>query len=500
MSDRAAQVTPGSSRRRGAHASDDMRSAPAFTASALTASAAGGGWLLDHFEVVPASAGVVAAGVLTGGLLWWSAARSLSARRGMARAERVRAEREAALRALGEVFVAVEEGMRSVRWAAEQAEKGEAHTDFPPPAVRPRTADVGLEAVNAVKTAFEESWQAVMKAATHQQRELNAEAELAGIFKSVAPRLQSLVNRGIAAISEVEKNIEDPELLDAVFQVDHLLTQIRRDAESLAVLGGSAPSRDSDPVLVVTAVRRAVGEIPQYARVRVGQSDQRAALPGYVSPNLVHLLAALMENATDFSRDKVEVFIHQAGPGIAIEVLDRGTGMSQQKRETLNRLLAAPESEDPRPRLREGKFGLLVAARLAKRHRITIELGPNIIGGTRAIVIIPADLLVSPNVRPGRRPTPAPRLSAPAGPVRQSPVAPHPQVTAQPPQSSPRASGTGPAPIVQGGKRPLPRRSGAENRLPPVVQQAPSGHATSDLMAAFQSRTPEHGPAAPPDA
>jgi signal transduction histidine kinase len=351
MSDYADPVTARSNRRRGAHASDDARPASAFTANCLTACTLGGGWLLDQLEVVPTTAAVVTAGAATGALLWWSAVRSLSARRNGAR---LRVEHEASLRALGEVIAAAKKGKEAVAWTSKQVEEGKVHTELRPPTVHPRTGDASVDAVSAVTEALEESWQAVIKAARHQDRGLNHQAELAEIFTSIAPRLQSLVNRSLSAITEVERDIEDPELLHAVLRVDHLLAQIRRDAESLAVLGGSTPSRDSAPVLVVTAVRRAVAEIPEYARVRVGQTDLRAAVPGYVSPSLVHLLAAVMENATDFSRDKVEVFIHQAGAGIAIEVLDRGTGMSQGKREALNRLLAAPDAEDPRTQLREG--------------------------------------------------------------------------------------------------------------------------------------------------
>jgi signal transduction histidine kinase len=461
----------------------------------------GGGWLLDHLGVTATSAGMAATGVMTAGLLWWSAARSISARKGANREQRIRAEFEASQQALKDVLAAVQEGVLRVRWTTQQVENGEARTVFPPLTARRRTGDTGLDAVNAVKQALEESCHSVIAAATHQHRMLNDQAELAEIFKSLAPRLQSLVNRSIAVISEIELNIEDPELLAAVFRVDHLLTQLRRDAESLAVLGGTTPSRDSAPVMVITAVRRAVAEIPEYARVRVGPTHLSAALPGYVSPNLVHLLAALMENATDFSSDRVEVFVHQAGAGIAIEVLDRGTGMSQEKREALNRLLAAPETEDPRARLREGKIGLLVAALLAKRHRITIELGPNIVGGTRAVAVIPPELLVSPDVQPDdmvQRTQPP----SPAGPPRPIPAS-SPPAPAQLPGRTPRHPGvdTGPAATVQDGRPALPRRGQAEKRLPPPAQHVPPGPATSSLMANFRAgRTREDEPGPPPSA
>jgi hypothetical protein len=504
MSDHTAAVTMPSSRRHRAHAGDSVPLPPAFAGSTLTGVVVAGGWLLDGFDVLPTPLGIATTAAAAACTLWWTGSQSLRARRTLARMGQRRGEHDAALQALGgerdaaiqvlhQVITAIGKGRQHVRWAAEQAEQGTAHANFEPPAAPPRTGNPCADALVLLDAAFDEAWKTVMLAAARQHQRLNAQAELAEIFKSISPRLQSLVNRSISVISEVERDIEDPELMAELFRVDHLLTQIRRAVESLAVLGGNTPPRDSAPVLLATAIRRAVAEIPEYHRVRVASSQHAAAaLPGYVSPNVVHLLAALMENATGFSSDRVEVHTHEAVGGIAIELLDRGAGMSQQKREALNRLLAAPESEDPRARLREGRIGLLVAALLAKRHKITIRLGPNIVGGTQAVVVLPKELLVPADQQ---HPPQKPRPSAPtSGPTRKEHAMPHPDDTAELPrrirpalqgESVPAASSD------QNGSRPqLPRRGDAETRIPPLVQQAPAGHATSGLMANFRSRRP----------
>ncbi|UYQ60042.1 ATP-binding protein [Streptomyces peucetius] len=471
----------------------------AFTASALTGAAVAGGWLLDDFDVLPAPGGIATAVAGAACVLWWTGSRALAARRGLVRGEQVREERDGALRALEAVFAAIDQGRRSVRWAAEQAEQGTVHDNFAPPSVPSRTGDVRTDVVPLLEQAFEESWKTVLMVAARQHQKhqrLTAQAELAEIFNSIAPRLQSLNARSLIEISEVERNIEDPELMAKVFRVDHLQTQIRRAVESLAVLGGNTPSRESAPVPLATAIRRAIQEIPEYQRVRVAPSQHTSAeMPGYVSPNVVHMLAELMENATAFSSDRVEVFTHQAGGGIAIEVLDRGTGMSQQKRETLNRLLAAPETEDPRARLREGRIGLLVAALLAKRHKITIQLGPNIVGGTQAVVVIPPDLLLSPDMQTHGNMPPAqgPRPMA-SGPARRMHAMPGPDDTAELPRRVPPALVGEAAPaalsVQSEGRPPLPRRGEAAKRVPPPAQRAPNGPATSGLMAKFRSRRP----------
>ena len=53
--------------------------------------------------------------------------------------------------------------------------------------------------------------------------------------------------------------------------VDHLVTQFRRQVESLAVMGGAVPRRINKPVPLPTVLRQGVAEIEQYARVRVIQ-------------------------------------------------------------------------------------------------------------------------------------------------------------------------------------------------------------------------------------
>ncbi|OEJ29009.1 hypothetical protein AS594_35920 [Streptomyces agglomeratus] len=488
MSDHFAPSVP-TTRRRRAHADDALRLPPAVTASAFTGAAVGGGWVMDSLGVLPASVGAIAAGAATGALLWRTAARASSARKGVARLER---EHDAARKALSDIIADAEKGRQDLRRAAAQAARGATNADFTPSAQRARTGDVCGDAASVLAAVLTEARQTVISAAAHQRGMLSEQAELAEIFKSIAPRLQSLVERCLDVISAVEKSVADPELMHELFRVDHLVTQMRRVVESLRVLGGSVPSRDSAPVLVVTAIRRAIAEIPKYQRVRPALSHERALLPGYVSPNVVHLLAALMENATTYSSDPVEVYTHRATGGVVIELLDRGTGIPQEKRDALNRLLAAPENEDVPSRLREGQIGLLVAALLAKRHNITIQLHPNLVGGTQAIVVIPNQLLIAhAEEAPDNRVAGMRNAAAPAGPARPVRPAHHSDDTTelrripQTPLESPRPQ----QPTAHGdGKPPLPRRTQApqDARVPPR-QQVPTGNATTGLMANFRS-------------
>lgn len=464
-----------------AGAAGGLRVPPAACATVLTALAVGAGWAADAFGVLSAAEGAFAATAVVGGLLAWSVARSFAERE----------ERDAGRQTQRAVLAALDAGRADVRRLVEQVRR-----DGPPAEVGNRrdapeaAGGASGDVASAVRDALAEAGCAVEQVAALAHRRLNTQAELAEITASIVPRLQGLVTRGIDAISRAEGDVEDPDLLGQLFGVDHLLTQMRREVESLLVLGGNLPSRNSPPVLIVTALRRAVGEIPDFARVRLAPDPVADAVPGYVSPNLVHLLAALMENATRFSTAPVEVHTHRTEDGVAIEILDRGTGMSPSKRDALNRLLADPESADPRARLREGRIGLLVAALLARRHSISVMLRPNVLGGTQAIVVLPWELITAvqePRAAaapmPPPRPGPQPAVVAPAG-------------GAGLPRREPPGLAAEPPPAAEGiDRRPeLPRRAPGP---PPGASAPPSpaGRPTGGLMARFRSRTPT-GPGA----
>jgi hypothetical protein len=94
-----------------------------------------------------------------------------------------------------------------------------------------------------------------------------------------------------------------------------------------------------------------------------------------------------------FSPPNTPVVIHGdiVGRGFAVEIEDRGLGLSDEQREHINGLLENPPPFDPSG---SDQLGLFVAGRLAKRHGIKITLRPSPYGGTTAIVLIPQNLVV----------------------------------------------------------------------------------------------------------
>jgi signal transduction histidine kinase len=215
------------------------------------------------------------------------------------------------------------------------------------------------------------------------------------VFSKLARRLQSLVNRAILKVDTLEREIEDPELLKGLFEIDHLDTLVRRQAENLAVLGGDSPQRRSNtPVPVYAVLRSAVAEIEHYKQVTI-VAPEDSSLHGHFVAEIIHLLAELLENATTFTPDarKVTVNAQRVTAGLAIEVQDRGLGMPTEERHRFNRLLDGTATIDLGELLQGGRIGLAVVKELARRHDIRVQLQPNIFGGTDAVVVLPDTLL-----------------------------------------------------------------------------------------------------------
>jgi signal transduction histidine kinase len=215
------------------------------------------------------------------------------------------------------------------------------------------------------------------------------------IFVNLARRMQSLVHREIELLDDLEAKVEDPDLLKGLFTVDHLATRMRRQSESLAVLGGSASRRQwTRQVTMHEVLRAAIAEIEQYSRVKVVPPVE-GVLRGSAVSDVIHLIAELVENATKFSAPRTTAMLRaqKVSAGIAIEVEDRGLGMRPADQQRMNALLADPGRIDIDELLRDGRIGLYVVSTLARRHGIRVQLQNNIYGGTQAVVVLPNVLL-----------------------------------------------------------------------------------------------------------
>jgi signal transduction histidine kinase len=246
------------------------------------------------------------------------------------------------------------------------------------------------EEIGQVGQAFAAVQQTAVEAAVGQAR---LRQGISDIFRNLARRSQSLLHRQLTLLDAMERRAKEPEELEDLFRIDHLTTRMRRHAESLIILSGDAPARGwRRPVPFVDVLRAAVAEVEDYTRIKV-TATTKAAIAGPAVADVIHMIAELAENAVVFSPPNTPVLITGdiVGRGFAVEIEDRGLGLSEERRAELNELL-----ENPPPFDLSGsdQLGLFVASQLAKKHGIRISLRSSPYGGTTAIVLIPLSLVV----------------------------------------------------------------------------------------------------------
>ncbi|WP_327392680.1 ATP-binding protein [Streptomyces sp. NBC_01186] len=218
------------------------------------------------------------------------------------------------------------------------------------------------------------------------------------VFVNLARRLQSLLHREIKVLDELENQVEDPDILRGVFQVDHLATRTRRYAENLAVLGGAVSRRQwTRPVPLSEILRSAAAEVEHYQRVKLVPPIE-GTVRGQAVADVIHVLSELVENATLYSAPQTQVLLRatHVTAGLALEVEDRGLGMTSSAQERMNALLADPGGVDVGSLLSDGRIGLYVVGMLARRHGIVVELRGNIYGGIQAVLVLPHSVLGDP--------------------------------------------------------------------------------------------------------
>jgi signal transduction histidine kinase len=229
------------------------------------------------------------------------------------------------------------------------------------------------------------------------------------MFRNLARRSQSLLQRQLTVLDGMERRATDPDVLDDLFKMDHLTTRMRRHAEGLIILSGAAPGRGwSNPVKLIDVMRGAVAEVEDFARVTVA-TQSKAALAGSAVTDVIHLLAELIENATTLSPPftQVRVSAENVANGFAIEIEDRGLGMTPARMAELNERLLNPPDVNP---ANTEQLGLFVVGQLAKRHGINVMLRQSPYGGTTAVTLIPQRLVVddtTPAITAGPSTTPA---------------------------------------------------------------------------------------------
>ncbi|TDB74309.1 nitrate- and nitrite sensing domain-containing protein [Micromonospora sp. KC721] len=266
--------------------------------------------------------------------------------------------------------------------------------DLAPPSA---PLDTGDDAIGQVGRAFDVAQEAAVRTAV-EQVELRRAAR--AVFLSLARRTQALVRHQLALLDAMERRVHDAEELEDLFRVDHLATRMRRNAENLIVLAGSTPGRAwRRHVPVVDVIRGAVAEVEDYTRVDVAPLGP-VSLAGRAVGDVIHLLAELIENALTFSppHTPVEVRGQQVANGFAVEIEDRGRGMSTAELTEANQRLVDRAELNL---VNTSRLGLYVVSRLTERHGVRVRLTESPYGGVTAVVFIPGALVEVGEDAPG---------------------------------------------------------------------------------------------------
>ncbi|MGH3321710.1 MAG: nitrate- and nitrite sensing domain-containing protein, partial [Streptosporangiaceae bacterium] len=315
--------------------------------------------------------------------------------------------------------------------------------------------------IGEVAQAFDEVHAEAVRLATEQA---TLRGNVNAMFVNLSRRSQSLVERQLRLIDDLETGEQDPDQLSSLFRLDHLATRMRRHGDNLLVLAGEDSGRHlTRAVPLIDVLRAGVSEVEQYERVEI-RGLPNVEIIGRAVNDLVHLVAELLENATAFSPKDTKVLI--AGElftdgRVMVEIVDNGIGMDEREMAAVNTRLDTPPPVDVSVSRR---MGLFVVSRLASRHGIRAQLRPSSAGGITALVMLPDTAAA---LRP---------VMEPAPPVAQ-PLPPAIDRTDPAPQEETAAAGPVPRQVV-----PSSAGAGASvfaARRPPDGGRTDDGHRTA---------------------
>ncbi|MBM4825267.1 MULTISPECIES: ATP-binding protein [Streptomyces] len=218
-------------------------------------------------------------------------------------------------------------------------------------------------------------------------------------FVSVARRVQAIVHQQAKELREMEEDHgRNPEVFDDLLRIDHGTSMIGRLADSVAVLGGGRPGRQWPlPVPLYSVLRGAMSRILEYPRISL-DNIAKVNIRGISVEPVIHACAELLDNATRYSppTTKVHVTATEVQTGIAIEIEDSGVSLTEEARLRLEELIEqAKRAEDLQAISEAPRLGLAVVGRLCTAYKMQISLRPSAYGGTKAVLVVPREMVTS---------------------------------------------------------------------------------------------------------
>ncbi|MEU9597649.1 ATP-binding protein [Streptomyces sp. NPDC048109] len=309
-----------------------------------------------------------------------------------------------------------------------------------------------------------------------------ARAAVRGFANNVVARAAKL---GRAVSHGVRRHISD-EAYATLVEIDHLAQQMLLTASGYSVLAGDKLSRRWPATTLTDIVRAAMGRIEGYERIKHPEMGS-VVVEGRAVEAVVHALAVLLDNALRYSPPaaSVHVSLEQGHHACFLIVDDAGLRMDDERLLWASDVMSGEQRDDITRLGAHPQTGLRVASLLAENYGFRVELtAPNIYQGTRAMVVLPKNLIVDPAAA-----QPAPQAVSRALPPKAVAHA------AEPEEAPGRTVPTAPAaPAPEPGPTPAPAPDPAPEPAPAPAPAAPSPFAEAAPEAA-PSAAPETAPA-----
>ncbi|MEU4318196.1 sensor histidine kinase [Nocardia fluminea] len=270
---------------------------------------------------------------------------------------------------------------------------------------------------------------AAAQEATRAQVSADARAATSNAVRAFGTTVVSLGADVGQVVSNALRENRSDEVYATLTRIDHTVQQMIRQAQAYVIVSGGLPGRRWPQQTVGDVVGGATGRVRDYLRVRAGHCDL-VVMSRAVEP-LVHTVATLLDNALRYSPPSsfVDISYQQGHHGVTVIIDDAGVRMSHEQMEEARQVLSGERVIDinalgPSPRV-----GFPGVAALARRYGFAAYVdGPNIYGGTRAMVFVPSALLVTATEQPRPKHAEAPEPAAPQPVAEISPPAPEPEV------------------------------------------------------------------------
>lgn len=221
-----------------------------------------------------------------------------------------------------------------------------------------------------------------------------ARAAVRGFANNVVARAARL---GRAVSQGVRRHVSD-EAYATLVEIDHLAQQMLLTASGYAVLAGDKLSRRWPATTLTDIVQAAMGRIEGYERIKHPEMGS-VAVEGRAVEAVVHALAVLLDNALRYSPPSasVHVSLEEGHHACFLIVDDAGLRMDDERLLWASDVMSGKQRDDITRLGAHPQTGLRVASVLAEDYGFRVELtAPNIYQGTRAMLVLPKNLLTAP--------------------------------------------------------------------------------------------------------